>query len=111
MIYTDKGLLEELEPIDLLLYLNICPIENFKSTEKRIVKIILHENIFNVPEIILDILKENNINKNLETIIDIELYTFLVYVKIITKMNYKRTKLEIYDKILKLIPTKIKYYR
>lgn len=107
MLYSDKKDLEHLEPIDLLLYLKICPIINEVDKKKRKVNLILHENIFNDPYEILEILKFYKINKDSKKLNDIEIFTFLNFAKIITKMNYKHNKKNIYLQILNLIPDKI----
>ncbi len=108
MLYSDKKELEELEPIDLLVYLEICEIKNLVSeVNKRKVNLVLHENIFNDPYEILEILKNHKINKNSKKLKDIDMFTFLNFAKIITKMNYKHIKKDIYLEILNLIPDKI----
>ena len=107
MLYSDKKELEELEPIDLLVYLEICEIKNLVSeVNKRKVNLVLHENIFNDPHEILDVLKKHKINKNSKKF-DVDMFTFLNFAKIITKMNYKHNKKNIYLEILNLIPDKI----
>lgn len=108
MLYSDKKALEEFEPIDLLVYLDICEIKNVVTeVDKRKVNLILHENIFNDPHEILDVLKKHKITKDSKKLKDVDMFTFLNFSKIITKMNYKHIKKDIYLEILNLIPDKI----
>ena len=57
MIYSDKGNLEKLEPIDLVKFLG-KEIESEKPLDRRLIRIQLPENIFENPYELLDLIKQ-----------------------------------------------------
>ena len=87
MIYSDKGNLENLEPIDFISTLFSDNITDFKEVEsKRCIPIDLHENVFNDPYDFLKIVE----NLDLDDETNPEVATSKFIGKILSTLNAKK---------------------